>query len=112
MEALGRAIEGLAIAYKVKEFFDPANRNPKEEPFKRYTYEKNGKSKGAVPYKTEWPGKTDFLTKARMTQGKMQNQILGQALKTVKFLNNKDSDSYIDDFLIELIGKGSFGFGF
>lgn len=46
MRAMGSLVDKAAIAARVKEFVSPSNRFVKEEPFKRYTYEKRNGAGG------------------------------------------------------------------
>ena len=47
---LAKAFQG-----KAREFIDPQNRHPKQEPFKIYIYNKNGKGKDEPPYRVAYP---------------------------------------------------------
>ena len=44
-----------AFQAKLQEHIDPQNRHPKQEPFKMYIYEKNGKGENGSPYKVVYP---------------------------------------------------------
>ena len=112
MEALGRAIEGLATVYKVKDFFDSFNRHPKEEPFKRYTYDKKSNGNGAVPYRTEWPTRPPLGVRLAKQQDELKFAVLDSALKGVRLGLWRKSDPDIDDYLVRLIRSYAFGFGF
>ena len=111
MDALSKAVDLLVAAYKVKEFFDPMNRHPKEEPFKRYIYEKNGDDGAAIPYRTEMP-RPPLATRAAMRWADVLNATLGGVMRTVRYGNARASDPEVDDFLIRLMGRGWLSFGF
>ena len=112
MEVLARAVEGLATVYKAKSFFDPFNRNPKEEPFKRYTYEKPASTNGDIPYRTEWPTRPDLRTRLAMEREDLKFIALDRALKGVRLGFRRKTDPDIDDYLIRLVRSFAFGFGF
>ncbi|MBI2565997.1 MAG: hypothetical protein HYV63_03040 [Candidatus Schekmanbacteria bacterium] len=112
MKTLGRFMEAGATAFKLKSFFDPLNRSPKEEPFKRYTYEKNGNGNGAIPYRTEWPGVTPLATRLDRTAEAMTREVLEGGLKAVRAATWRQGDRLIDDCLINMMAQGGMGFGF
>jgi len=112
MEVLARGIEGLATVYKAKNFFDPFNRNPKEEPFKRYTYDKPAGTNGDIPYRTEWPTRPSLRTRLAMEQEDLKFIALDRALKGIRFGLRRKTDPDIDDYLIRLVRSFAFGFGF
>ena len=93
MEATAKALEGMATMFKIKEFFDPMNRHPKEEPFKRYTYN-NGinNGNGAIPYQTEWPSGTSVRTKLAMRRNELKGKVLGSAIKAIRHSQWRKSD--------------------
>ena len=112
METLGRALEALATGHKAKNFFDPFNRHPKEEPFKRYTYEKTNSRNGDIPYRTEWPTRPPLGTRMAMQYEEAKFTALDAALKGVRLGRWRQRDPDIDDYLIQLIRSSAFGFGF
>lgn len=112
---LSKAIESLAVLHKTRDFFDPINRHPKQEPYKRYIYEKNGnngKGNGAVPYRTEFPGSMPLATRLALAAESVKFDALAAALKTVRFARAAQSDPDIDDHIVDLIAAKAFGFGF
>jgi hypothetical protein len=111
MEALGRSTESLATAFKVREFFDPINRHPKEEPFKRYVYDRNGSSNGAVPYRVEKP-RIPLRVRAGMQQERLVYAAMETAMRTMRTLKWRRSDPEVDDFLIQVVHAHEFGLGF
>jgi len=115
MDALSRALDALATTAKVREFFDPQNRHPKEEPFKRYSYDKNGTNGtngSAVPYRTEWPGSTPIRVRAQRAQEEARYVVIDAALRGVKVARWQRRDPEIDDYLIGTVHRRAFGFGF
>lgn len=110
-KALGRGQELLVSIFKAKEFYDPLNRHPKEEPFKRYVYENNGLRNSAIPYRTE-ASAPDRQTRMGMAYASMINKTLARAMKTMRVTNWRNHDPVVDDYLIERIEQKWLGFGF
>ncbi len=111
-EALGRALEGLAAGHRLRELFDPINMYPKEEPFKRYRYDDDSKGNGSIPYRTEWPGRPSLRVRARRAREAASYAAIEAALKGLRAVRRGQGDRELDDFLVELIERRSFGFGF
>ncbi|MFH2008576.1 MAG: hypothetical protein ABI333_18460 [bacterium] len=115
MEVLARATETLATLHKARDFLDPFNRHPKEEPFKRYVYEKpphkNGNGNGAIPYRTEFPTAPSLSTRLALAQESVQYELLAALMKGVR-LGTRRTDPVIDDHIIGLLKDKAFGFGF
>ncbi len=122
MEALGRSMDRLVTLFKVQSFFDPLNRHPKEEPFKRYIYDKSGKdgssngssnggNGGATPYRLEM-GKPTKEARAELRKSEITRVILSATLKAVRFGRRHAGDPIIDDYLIHRMSLGRVGFGF
>ncbi len=111
MRTLATAQDGLATATKVKWMFDPMNRHPKEEPYKRYAYPNDASREAAVPYQTEVaaPAPRD---RRGMARAQRMNAALGHLLKAMRAVRGRDTDPLIDDDLVERIGAGWLGFGF
>ncbi len=112
MEALGKAMDRLVIGFKLKEFFDPMNRHPKEEPFKRYIYDHNGSGNGsATPYRVEM-AEPDKAARAELRKSEITRWVLSTTLKAVRFGRRYAGDPLIDDYLIHRMQLGRVGFGF
>ena len=111
MKTLAGAAEAMATVFKVREFFDPLNRHPKEEPFKRYIYDAKTKSAGPRPYTTEMPEPTKSV-QAQMARGERVGSILAAAMKTVQIGKRSQGDREIDDHLAERMANGWLGLGF
>ena len=113
MEATAKALEGMATIFRIKEFFDPMNRHPKEEPFKRYTYDNgNNNGNGAIPYTTEWPTGTPVRTKLAMQTNELKGKVLGSTIKAIRRTKWRKSDPEIDEFLQKKISDQVFSVGF
>ena len=114
MEALAVGIDALVAAYKVKECFDPANRHPKEEPFKRYIYERNGGGAGSsqvTPYRVETPRPAPAI-RAAMTRSRLLMKSFATGLRGVRMARRGLGDPAIDAYLVSLIERGGISFGF
>jgi hypothetical protein len=111
MQALSRASEGIATLYKAKELLDPANRSPKEEPFKRYVYDKPDPGVG-VPYRTEYPGRTSLRTRLAMQREALRYSLLEAAVRGIRFGLAARGDQVIDEHLTRLVAERAWGFGF
>jgi len=112
MKALARASEALVTELKVRELFDPLNRHPKEEPYKRYHYGNgNGQRNGAVPYTTEWSAK-DLGTRLQMARESAQLRMLETAARAIRLARPRHGDPAIDDHLMDRLHHQRIGFGF
>ncbi len=110
MQTLGKVVDGLATAYKIKDFFDPMNRNPKEEPFKKYIYSKNGagNGNGNVPYETQWLTEPKGSQKAFMRLNEAKFALADKVLRAVRFGTWRKGDREIDDYLVGTIKMQNF----
>jgi hypothetical protein len=54
-EIMSYYILAKAFPATAREHIDPRNRHPKQEPFKIYIYDKNGKGKDEPPYRVLYP---------------------------------------------------------
>jgi haloalkane dehalogenase len=109
MEFVGNIVEKLAKKFKIKNYLDPFNRHPKEEPFKRYLYEKDGKLKdGAVPYKTEFPGSTPLGIKLSIGWTKFKFRLMADLCKAIKTFRPGKKDKEIDNYLIDSLKHRNF----
>ncbi len=111
MKALARGTEAYVTAFRAREAFDPLNRHPKQEPFKRYVYNKNGSSNKAIPYDVQMP-KPPWTTRLAMKQAQLNESVLAASMKAMRFAMPSKTDPDIDDHLVERLGKGWLGFGF
>lgn len=100
--------------HKVREMFDPMNRHPKEEPYKRYQYRRNGRGNGSgptVPYQIEMP-RPSRAARVAMAKEAAMHAALTVALKTIRFGKRNQGDPEIDDPILRQIATGWLGFGF
>jgi haloalkane dehalogenase len=72
---LAKAFQG-----KAREYVDPQNRHPKQEPFKIYIYDKNGRGKDEPPYRVVYPERDkgfEFYNSYRSTRDEAFTKVLG-----------------------------------
>ncbi len=112
MEALGRAIEGMAIPFKLRQVLDPMNRHPKEEPFKRYIYDREARGKGDLPYEIEMPSASDPKIRLQMEAEKLSYGVIELAMKGLRTVRWRQGDAEVDEYLLDLIREHRLGFGF
>lgn len=111
MKAMGRVTESAVTAAKLRELFDPINRSPKEEPFRRYVYENNGNQNGPMPYRKEQRPMAPRV-RAEMFAEEAMGAVLGNALGAIRRVATGSGDREVDDYLLELVSNGRYGFGF
>ncbi len=111
MQTMGKAVDAMATVMKVRQFFDPMNRRPKEEPFKMYHYDNQGNGGRPEPYRVEMP-RPDLATRAAMTQSQVMMSALEKSLKVTGLARWKQGDPDIDEHIVARIGQGHLGFGF
>jgi len=112
MKALSASTEAMVTAFKIKEFFDPLNRHPKEEPYKRYIYEGDGANRDrATPYRIERqdPALADRIG---MKEAELASFLLASTMRAVRLGRARKGDKALDDYLIGRIAAGHLGFGF
>ena len=111
MESLARSMDLMSTAFRMKSFFDPMNRHPKEEPFKRYIYDNDGSRERATPYRIEMP-KPAPSDRRGMRKAELSNKLLSMTLRGVRKARWRQTDRDIDDDLVTRISSGWLGFGF
>ena len=111
MKLLSKVILNLATKEYRKLVNNPSFYGPKEEPFKKYIYDKTNTNDGPVPYKTEWPNKPGAKVKRQMKKESFRYFFLEKALKTRRATAGKGTDPEIDDYLIGMVSHRAFGFG-
>jgi hypothetical protein len=100
----------LAGREYAKTIFNPSFYRAKEEPFKRYTYDRTNDD-APIPYKTEWPGGRSFKVRREMAVEAARYFALEKALKAKRAATRRRSDPLIDDYLIGMVSDRAFGFG-
>jgi len=105
MKYLQKIIESRAKKFKMKNLLDPFNRYPKEEPFKKYIYNKDKATKDkTIPYKTIEPTKKPFA----MKWTKFEFLVLAQILKIIRTYKRRKSNRKIDDYIIKAVKRRNF----
>lgn len=111
MELLARVVLRQATKEHLRRMHDPSCDRPKEEPFKRYHYDKGTGHDAPTPYRTEWPGHRSFATWRAMSTESARYFFLDKALRLRRATAGQRVDPVIDDYLIGMIGDRAFGFG-
>ena len=111
MVLLSGIITRLAGKEYRKLLLDPSFYKPKEEPFKRYHYDKPGVSGDTIPYRTEWPSRPSSGVRKQMAGESIRYFFLEELMKAKRMASRKSSDSLIDDYLIGMVSDRAFGFG-
>lgn len=110
MRSLAELLDKLAIYERLHELVSPRNRFVKEEPFKRYVYDRK-QNGSAIPYRTERP-RRDMTYRARQAAAYPIWKSLHLGCEVVRRTRPRRGDPRIDDFLLDKVGRGHFGFGF
>ena len=111
MKLLSGAVMKLAAKEYAKTVFNPSFYRAKEEPFKRYIYDKTNGRESAVPYRTEWPTRPSFEVRKDMASESMRYFFLEKAMKAKRLSSRSRSDPVIDDYLVGMVSDRAFGFG-
>ena len=111
MKLLSDTVIWLATKEYAKIQTNPSFYRAKEEPFKRYIYNKPSDGDGHIPYVTEWPTKPSWQVRKNMAWESIRYFFLEKALKAKRFAGRTQSDPVIDDFLIGLVRDRAFGMG-
>ncbi|MBI2896630.1 MAG: hypothetical protein HYY06_23940 [Deltaproteobacteria bacterium] len=114
MRIMAGVVEKLAIAARLKELVNPANRFVKEEPFKRYLYDGDGKNGhgGGPPYRTEVPQGRDPAFDSETRRNHLFWLATRAACTASTRWNWRQSDPDIDGWLLERLENERFGVGF
>jgi hypothetical protein len=111
MKLLSDTVLRLASKEYARQLYNPSSFRPKEEPFKRYIYDKTNNGDSAFPYKTEWPTKPSWKVRREKDWESVRYFALEKAMKLKRMASRGQSDPLIDDFLIGLVSDRAFGFG-
>jgi hypothetical protein len=111
MKFLSARIVSLASKEYSKLIFDPSYHGPKQEPFKKYIYDKTMDTGDAFPYKTEWPSSPTGKTKRAMKKESVRYVLLEGIMKWKKMTGKKKYDEIIDNYLLRMVEDRAFGFG-
>jgi hypothetical protein len=111
MKFLSSQVVRLAGKEYSRLLFDPSYHSPKQEPFKKYTYDKAAGTESAIPYKTDWPGKPCRKIRADMRKEAIRYILLEAAIKWKKISGKDNYDHVIDGYLMRMVENRAFGFG-
>jgi hypothetical protein len=89
-----------AKKWKKKDLLDPFNQYPKQEPYKRYIYDKKG-GKGDIPYRTEYPHIKGFRLRFEMLREVAMWKVLSVACVVKKYMFFWKGDKTIDNYIIQ-----------
>ncbi|MFX1380205.1 MAG: B12-binding domain-containing radical SAM protein [Promethearchaeota archaeon] len=99
---LSRNLEKRAKKLKIRNFLDPINRYPKQEPAKRYLYLKNKKlSEGDIPYKTQLLSNKPFDLRWNKFRFKQRSAFLS----FLSILKSSKTNSGLDKHIIKGLKK-------
>ncbi len=114
MDGFCRVLEKLVLKFKMKNMWDPFNRYPKEEPAKRYLYEKDGSIKDEdIPYITEYLGKLPRKTRREIRFNNFKYNLIIKLLSARHRVKSSKRISELDDILLKsLRNQTSGGFTF
>ncbi|MHA2280452.1 MAG: B12-binding domain-containing radical SAM protein [Promethearchaeota archaeon] len=109
MEKLSKSIEQRAVKFKMKHMFDPYNRYPREEPAKRYLYNKDSSTKDDdIPYLTEYPNKIPRKVRRAMKMNNLKYKFLTKLLNARYKVKSSKHINELDQLILS--GKGYGGF--
>ncbi|MHA2006304.1 MAG: B12-binding domain-containing radical SAM protein [Promethearchaeota archaeon] len=109
MKKLSKSIEQRAVKFKKKHLFEPYNRYPREEPAKRYLYNKDSSIKDDdIPYTTEYPNKIPKKVRRAMKMNNFKYKFLSKLLSARYKVKSNKNINELDKILLS--GKGFGGF--
>jgi hypothetical protein len=111
MELLAKMLLRLSGREYAKSLTNPSFYSAKEEPFKRYVYDKPAGGNGDVPYRTEWPTRPSGAVRRQMAGESVRYFFLEKALKARRFAARGRGDAVIDEYLVGMVSDRAFGFG-
>ena len=108
MKFVAKMAEYLAKSFKKKQVLNPFDRHIKEEPFKRYVYDKNElTAQSDIPYRTEHPHRKSLPEWTYVRKFEWQATIMAQLANCVRMAYPRRSDPLIDDYIIKAIANRS-----
>lgn len=110
MESLAALVDKLVVYERVRELISPRNRTVKEEPFKRYVYDRRSNDR-AIPYRVERP-RRDRGYELGQTASRTLWHSLHLGCEGLRRVRPKGGDPEIDDYLLTKMERAHFGFGF
>ncbi|MFX1279404.1 MAG: B12-binding domain-containing radical SAM protein [Promethearchaeota archaeon] len=110
MELIRRSVEESAVKFKMKHLFDPFGRKPREEPAKRYLYNKDKSIKDDdIPYITEYPNKLPKHIRKDMKRSNFKYKFINKFLNYKFRVKSTKRLSELDEFVLENIRGQTYG---
>ncbi|MHA2036945.1 MAG: B12-binding domain-containing radical SAM protein [Promethearchaeota archaeon] len=110
MEMMSRNIEQSAVKFKMKHLFDPFGRKPREEPAKRYLYNKDNTIKDDdIPYITEYPNKIPRNVRKDMKRSNFKYKLINKYLNYKYKVKSTKKLAELDDIVLKNIRGQSYG---
>jgi len=109
-QLLARNIVRLSKSEHRKLMYNPSHYRPKEEPFKRYVYDRSITDPD-IPYRTEWPTPKPLTTRKQEAREAMRYFFLDKAMRLQRSRSGDHADPLVDDYLIGMVSDRAFGFG-
>jgi hypothetical protein len=110
MELISRNIEQAAVKFKMQHLFDPYGRKPREEPTKKYLYNKDNSIKDDdIPYITEYPNKLSKKVRKEMKRGNLKYNLINKYLNYKYRVKSTKKLSELDEILLKNIRGQSYG---
>ncbi|KKN37184.1 hypothetical protein LCGC14_0766100 [marine sediment metagenome] len=110
MEMLSKNIEERAVKFKMAHMFNPYNRRPREEPAKRYLYNKDSSIKDDdIPYITEYPNKIPKKIQKIMNRNNLKYRILAKLLSYKFKLKSSKHINDLDPVILRSLAGQSYG---
>ena len=109
-QLLARNIVRLSKSEHRKVMYNPSHYRPKEEPFKRYVYDRSI-TDSEIPYRTEWPTPKPFSTRKQEARESARYFFLDKAMRLQRSRSGDNADPLVDEYLIRMVSDKAFGFG-
>jgi haloalkane dehalogenase len=110
MELLSKNIEERAVKFKMKHMFNPYNRYPREEPAKRYLYNKDNSIKDDdIPYITEYPNKIPRKVRRTMKMNNFKYNLITKILRAKFKVKSSKRINELDEITLQNIKGQSYG---
>ncbi|MFX1323665.1 MAG: B12-binding domain-containing radical SAM protein [Promethearchaeota archaeon] len=110
MELISRSIEQSAVKFKMEHLFNPFGRKPREEPAKRYLYNKDESIKDDdIPYITEYPNKIPRNVRKEMKRGNFKYKLINKFLNYKYRVKSTKSLNELDQIVLDNIRGQTYG---
>jgi len=110
MEMISRTIEQAAVKFKMEHLFDPFGRRPREEPAKRYLYNKDDSIKDDdIPYITEYPNEIPRKIKKQLKGSNFKYKLINKYLNYKYRVKSTKKLGELDEIILNNIRGQSYG---